>query len=182
LGPALKGESVVGLPETDGRLDVRRPDIEQVATELGALADRAVKLAEMLEAAETEAAAIAGECVRLGVADRLEGALTALQQVPSEAAEVLQDDLDRMVGELHHPPVSVGESAAHSPQLTVNAPTREQLSIVCSACGRHVRAAPVDGATADLRLDRRSYRCPHCGHRDRYETWDHFVEDQIDTS
>jgi DNA-directed RNA polymerase subunit RPC12/RpoP len=153
---------------------------EQLADDLCTLAERATRLAEALEAAEVEVGAITRDCDRLGVSDRLAESLVPLQRVPSDAAERLQDDLDQLIGELHHPPVPAANAPAHSPAFDAGPSSHEQLSVVCAACGQHVRAMLVDNRTADRRFDHRVYRCPRCGHRDRYETWDHLVEDQDD--
>src|SRR5688572_28511153 len=102
---------------------MRQHDDDSLADALEAVMSQAVKLAQMLESAESEAAAIADECNRLGVAARVMPTLAALRKVPSDAAERLQDDLDRIAGELHHPPVAAQDPTGHSPRFTATGPT-----------------------------------------------------------
>jgi hypothetical protein len=148
------------------------------------LSGKLVKLAELLAAAEETVAEVVRELRQLGLADRLEEELSRLV-IPSDAAETLQDELDRISGELATKAVAEQPGQARPAPIEgrpglLRSPERvsECLMVKCPACGRHFQS-PVADDFASLEIvsiDDRTYRCPHCGQTARYETWDHFLE------
>ena len=136
-----------------------------------------VQLAESLETAERAVAKVRAECERLGVGPRVGGLLDRVV-FPSDAAEQLQDELNRLAGELgaagHRPSDPDARPAIDTPAPR---PVAERVSVPCPKCGAHI---PIPDSIPEgverAELDDRTYVCPNCGDRDTFEIRDHFVE------
>ena len=150
----------------------------QIASDqVAALSAIVVELAETFELAERAVERVRGECERLGLTARVAGYLDRLV-IPSEAAEQLQDELNQVAGELgqegHGPsdPARAGGIPTPEPQ-----PVPERLSVPCPSCGTHIPVPDrIPEGVERAELDDRTYTCPTCGHRDTFETRDHFLE------
>lgn len=158
---------------------------EDRAARVAELSQKLVRLAEMLETAEAKAAEVRQELAGLDLADCLADDFDALV-IPSAAAERLQDGLDQLAGELANrsarPKRGKNQISGGVDRAGLLRPpepaTQEELRVRCPSCNRDF-TSPVAGDATRLRsqsIDRRTYVCPHCGHEDCYETWDHFVE------
>ena len=136
-----------------------------------------VHLAETLDTAERAVAKVRADCERLGLGARMAPVLDRLV-IPSEAAEHLQDELNRLAGELgtagHRPSDPDAPPTIDTPAPQ---PVAEHVSVQCRKCGTHI---PIPDAVPEgverAELDDRTYVCPNCGDRDTFEIRDHFVE------
>jgi hypothetical protein len=159
---------------------------EHIARRVAELSATMTRLAEVLQAAERIVAEVCRELRRLGLAERLGEEFGDVRRAGT-AAERVQDELDRLAGELHlgtigRPPVR--PSGTRDPIDRASGRLRdperisERLMVACPACGRHFEstvASDPEALTA-VGIDGRTYRCPHCGEMQTYETWDHFLE------
>ncbi|MDQ3944962.1 MAG: hypothetical protein M3357_07420 [Actinomycetota bacterium] len=158
---------------------------EDRAARVADLSQAVVRAAELLEEAERIMADVRGALDDLGLSGAFREELEAFT-LPSAVAERLQDKLDRLAGELDNraqePPAGADDTQGalgDEPGLLQppDPVESERLQVQCPACHRRF-TSPVAGDPRELdsvSIDGRTYRCPHCGHTECYETWDHFV-------
>lgn len=147
------------------------------------LSQAVVRAADLLWEAERIVADVRRTLDELGLGGTFREEFEAFG-VPSDIAERLQDKLDRLAGELRNQ-VQDASPAGDDPSGDIRGellrppdPVRaENLQVQCPSCHRRF-TSPVAGdprVLGSVSIDGRTYRCPHCGHTDCYETWDHFV-------
>lgn len=159
--------------------------VEDRAARVAELSQKLVGLAKMLDAAEAVAAEVRAEIGRLDLAECVAEDFEKLV-IPSDAAERLQDELDQLSGELanqarRRAPGDEASGGFDRPAGPLRAPdpvTDEELRVRCSSCSRPFVSPVAGDATqlASVSIDGRTYACPHCGHTDCYEVWDHYIE------
>ena len=159
---------------------------EDRASQVAELSQKLVRLAEILETAEAVAGEVQEELQRLDLAQCVAEDIDKLV-IPSDVAERLQDALDQLAGELANRSLrpspggneTTGGVDRDAGLLRPADPAGpEPLRVRCPACNRDFTSPVARDArhAASVSIDQRTYTCPHCGHKDRYETWDHFIE------
>ncbi len=189
--PPANGRQAVGCGEgrDQGLARARAGSAPVVANDRAAqvadLSEKLVRVAELLETAERLAGEVHDELEQLDLTDCVTEDFAELV-IPSGAAERLQDALDQLAGELANRslrPAPGGNETAGGVDRDAgllrpaDPPEREELRVRCPSCSRDF-TSPVAGdaqQAASVSIDQRTYTCPHCGHTDRYETWDHFL-------
>lgn len=158
---------------------------EDRAAQVAELSQKLVRVAQLLEGAEAVVGEVREELQRLDLAECVDDIEKLV--IPSDVAERLQDALDRLAGELANrslrppPGGNQTEGAVDRRSRLLRPPDPagpEPLRVRCPACNRDFTSpvSPDARQAAGVSIDQRTYTCPHCGHRDRYETWDHFIE------
>lgn len=156
------------------------------AKEVAELSEKTVKLAQTLEDAERTVAEVRRELDALGLLDRVSGFVEGLV-LPTEAAETLQDELDKVAGEFHiaagHPYL-LGELYEQGDQVPLELLRAcDELDacyiVACWECGKWFRSpVPLEKSATDD-LENQLYACPYCHAVCEYDTEDHSLEPEV---